>query len=122
MIDIMHNISENRSLFRLDIEIFVLSRYIAIQVRRIQLCTRLRKTFSYFLKINKNQRLNFLKQKLKKQSKSKTSKSKTYQFDDPLQRNFHNWRIGCCWHVQTAFLKLLRIIKWINFAFKSFRF
>ena len=58
---------------------------------------------------------------MKKQSTSDTYKSKTYPFDYPNQRYFDNaCRTGCCWHILTAFIKLLRIIKWINFALRSF--
>ena len=34
----------------------------------------------------------------------------------------HPSNTGCCWYIFTAFMKLLRIIKWKNFAFLSFRF
>ena len=57
-----------------------------------------------------------LKQKLKKQSKSETSKSKIFPVDDSKKRNFNNPSgTGFCWHIFTAFIKLIRIIKWKNF-------
>ena len=39
------------------------------------------------------------------------------------KRKFNNLSAtGCCWHIFTAFIKLIRIIKWKNFALKFFRF
>ena len=63
-------------------------------------------------------------QKLKKQSKSETSfKSKIFPFDDSMKRNFNNPSgTGCCWHIFTAFIKLIRIFKWKTFVLKIFRF
>ena len=52
----------------------------------------------------------------------KKAKIKIFPFYDSKKRNFNNPSgTGCCWHIFTAFIKLLRIIKWKNFALKIFR-
>ena len=63
-------------------------------------------------------------QKLKKQSKSENSfKSKNFPFYDSKKRNFNNPSgTGCCWHIFTAFVKLIKVTKKKNFDLKIFRF